>query len=483
MSKSRTQMQPGWMLAPTVSLVLTSCAIGPSFHKPTEALPEHFSRAETIAAAPALDAEFWHRFRDLQLDGLVERALASNRDLQTTVAHYDSATALLRESKFDRYPTITANAQGGHQEVSQDQAFGFPRNFRTYSVGLTATWELDFLGRVRRSVEAQRAEAAASGADVAAMQVAIVGHVASTYMELRGLQERLNAARQNAANQEETLHLVEARAGAGRGTDLDTARAKAQLEVTASRVPALEARIAFDEHLLAVLTGKAPEALIADLDAPRPLPALPSNIDPGTPADLLRRRPDVAAAEARLHAATARVGVATADLFPRLTLLGALGTQAFHSTDLFTQTSTTSLGVLGIDWSFLDLGRVRARIAASHADAAGLLSHYQQTVLLALQDTENALVNYSRTLSEDAELQRAAQDSAEAARIARVRYQAGQIDLFEVLDAERSVLTIQDASADSRARGAIAAVALYQALAGGWPERRKFQSQSREPGV
>jgi outer membrane protein TolC len=179
----------------------------------------------------------------------------------------------------------------------------------------------------------------------------------------------------------------------------------------------------------------------------------------------------VAAAEARLHAATALVGLATADLFPRVTLLGELGSQAHHAQDLFKPISITSLGLVAIDWSFLDIGRVRARIVASRSDAAGLLAQYQQAVLLALQDAENALVNYDRTRSEDSQLQQAAQDSAEAARLAHVRYRAGEIDLFEVLDAERTVLSAQDASADSRARGAVAAVALYQALAGGWAQQ------------
>jgi outer membrane protein, multidrug efflux system len=402
----------------------------------------------------------------------VERALRANNDLRAALARYDNANALLREVKFDRYPTINASASGGHEEVSQDQAFGFPRNFRTYSVGVNASWELDFFGRVRRGVEAQRANVAARAADVATAQVAIAGRVASVYMELRGLQERLRVARENAENQAQTVRLVETRLSAGRGTDFDTARARAQLEVTSSRVPAFEARIALDEHLLSVLTGQLPEALVAELDAPRPLPVLPASIDPGTPADLLRRRPDVASAEAQLHAATALIGVATADIFPRLTLLGELGTQAFHSDALFKPSATTSLGVLNIDWSFLDVGRVRARIAASRSDAAGLLAQYQQTVLGALQDAENALVNYARTRSEDAALQQAAKDGAEAARLARVRYQSGQIDLLEVLDAERTMLQAQDASADSRARSATAAVSVYQALAGGWPQQK-----------
>jgi multidrug efflux system outer membrane protein len=190
-----------------------------------------------------------------------------------------------------------------------------------------------------------------------------------------------------------------------------------------------------------------------------------------TPGDLLRRRSDVTAAEHRLRAATARIGVATADLFPRFTLGGLIGSQAIDSSALFERGSETRLVALGIDWSFLDIGRVRARIAAADAEAEGALARYQQAVLLALEDTENALVRYGRARVEDAHLQRAATDSARAAELARIRYEAGAADLFEVLDAERTRLQAQDAFADARTRSVVGAVALYRAMAGGWPLR------------
>jgi NodT family efflux transporter outer membrane factor (OMF) lipoprotein len=422
------------------------------------------------ASPDAADAEFWQSFEDPQLSALVSRALDANKDLRASLAHYDSANALLRQAKFDYIPTITANALGGHEEVSQALSYGYPRNYYDYSVGANASWELDLFGRVRRSIEAQRAQTAASAEDLAALQVAVVGEVAGTYIQLRGLQERLRITRQNSVNQHETLRLVEARLAAGRGTTFDTARERAQWETTESQVPVLEAQIAVAEHRLAVLTGCPPEALIAELDPAKPLPAVPAKINPGTPADLLRRRPDIAAAEARLHAATAQVGVATADLFPRFSLVGALGTMAVQTGGLFEGGSQTSLAALGIDWSFLDVGRVRARIAASQADATGRLAQYQQTVLLALEDTENALVRYAKTRDEDQQLEGAARDSEQAAALARTRYRAGAIELYEVLDSEHNVLTAKYAFVDSRMRSATAAVALYQALAGGWPQ-------------
>ncbi|NUS38596.1 MAG: efflux transporter outer membrane subunit [Lysobacter sp.] len=463
------------VLALATALFVSACAVGPDYVRPDTPVPAQFAQAPTAGqAAPAIDTEFWRAFGDPELTRLVEDALAANHDLRIALAHYDSANALLRGAKFDYLPTITAQGQASDQRLSADQAPGVARGDRdakSYGVGATASWELDLFGRVRRSVEASRADTAASGADLAALQVAIVGEVASGYFELRGLQERLRVAQDNATNQQETLRLVDARFNAGRGSEFDTSRARAQVESTQARVPALEAQVAVAMHRLAVLTGRAPEALLGELQASSPLPTLPVAPDPGTPGELLRRRPDVAAAEQRLHAATARIGVATADLFPRFTLGGLIGSQAVDAGNLFRRDSETRLVALGIDWSFLDIGRVRARIAATDADAAGELARYQQSVLQALEDTENALVRLDRTRQEDAHLASAARDSANAARLARVRYDAGAADLFEVLDAERTRLQAQDAFADARTRNATSLVALYKAMAGGWPQR------------
>ncbi|AJK49498.1 efflux transporter outer membrane subunit [Burkholderia plantarii] len=507
-------------LAPlALALVMAACTVGPDFRPPsTAALPARFARADAgresaapdvapvasaasassgasvasaasgaganpvppaVAAvsgdAPAAldppDAAFWRGFGDPVLSGLITAALASNPDLRVSIARYDEANALLRNARFDLFPTVTANAQIGHQLISRDQAYGAPRSERdTPSSGanLNASWELDLFGRVRRGVESQRAETAASAADLRAVRVAIAGDVAAAYLDLRGQQERLRIARENAANQRDTLRLIDTRFAAGRGSEFDAARQRAQYETTSSRVAVYEAAIGVDEHRLAVLTGQPPDALIARLDAPAPLPVVPAGIDPGTPAGLLRRRPDVAAAEARLHAATARVGVATADLFPRFTFSGFIGSLT-NSYGVFREGSDQNLAMLGIDWSFLDIGRVRARIAQSDAQAAQQLAQYQQTVLGALEDTENALLRAARTRDEAAALERAAADSARAEQIARARFTAGSIGYFEVLDAQRSRLDAQDAAADSRTRGAAAVVALYKALAGGWP--------------
>ncbi|MCE3284709.1 MAG: transporter [Steroidobacteraceae bacterium] len=480
------------MLAASVMLTLAACAVGPDHRAPQTAVPAVYTSdaariaraaaeagpaaAVTTAAAPlpAPDAPFWQRFEDPLLDELVDTALRENHDLKVALARFDEANALLREARFDHLPTITAGAGVSDSRSSVDELPGASRADRDterYSAQVNLGWELDVFGRVRRNVESQRADVAASAGDLAAVQVAIVGEVARSYLELRGLQQRLAVARSNAGNQRDTLGIVEARLDAGRGTEFDTSRARAQLETTLSRIPAFAAAVDVTMHRLAVLTGQPPGALVARLDAAAGLPRLPDAVDAGAPGELLRRRPDVIAAEQRLHAATARIGVATADLFPRFTLGGLVGTQALESSALFSRDSETRFVALGVDWSFLDVGRVRARIAATDAAASGALAQYESTVLRALEQTENALVRYGHARLEDAHLERSASESARAAELARVRFDAGAADLLDVLDAERSQLQAEDALADGRTRSATALVELYRALAGGWPQR------------
>jgi NodT family efflux transporter outer membrane factor (OMF) lipoprotein len=466
--------------SPLAIALALAIAFGPTSADAKRTHESNFTAPASFSSAPAqgeqLPAElaFWERFGDPALSGLVERALQANTDLRVALARYDSANALLRASRFDQLPTITANATGTHARLSADEAPGLARADRdehSYVADARLSWELDLFGRVRQGVAAQRADTAATAADLQSLQVLIVADVSRSYFRLRGLQERLRVARENVDSQSETLRLVEAGLRAGRGTEFDTSRARAQLATTRSRVPALEAELATTWHRLAVLTGQAPETSPGAIANGQALPALPAPIDPGTPGELLERRPDVAAAQARLAAATARVGVARADLFPRFTLGGLIGSQASDPAGLFQRDGEHRLVALGIDWSFLDFGRVRAHLAAAHADADGEVARYEQVLLRALQETEDALVQLDRARLEDAELAAAAGDSANAAHLARVRYEAGASDLFEVLDAERVNLQAEDAAVQARTRGFEHVVDLYGALAGGWPER------------
>jgi len=464
-------------LASLVLLSSMACSVGPRYKRPDTTLPAQFTAPAApspVSSAPqpeAADAQFWHSFHDPELTALVERALEANNDLKTALAHYDAAKALWRLRKFDRFPTVTASEDAGRQKIAASQAFGYPRNGRYSNSTVNASWELDFFGRVRHNVESQRQQLLASGSDLAAMQVAIAGEVAQTYIDLRGQQDRLRVARQNVENEGRTVKLVEATYSAGRGTQFDLARVRALYESTTSRIPALQAAIALDEHRLAVLCGQLPDALTTELDQEKALPDLPEIIDPGTPANVVRRRPDVSASEQRLHAATEQIGIQTADLFPRVNFAGLLGLFQYHSDSAFDGISPINLAALNIDWSFLDRGRVRARIAASRADGDAQLAQYQQTVLLALQDVEDSLVRYARSREQDDQLHQAAADSKRAADLANVRYREGATGLLDLLDAERVELEYEDAYAASHLQSASAAVGLYKSLAGGWPQQ------------
>jgi outer membrane protein, multidrug efflux system len=457
------------------ALALSACAVGPDYVQPMVPAPAEFERADAeLFTSAEAEAEFWHRFGDPMLTRLVNDALAANHDLRIALSRYEQARALLRHTRYDRYPTVTASGNVGHGRSSADQLPGVPREDRdgeTHEVAVEAAWELDFFGRVRRAVEAGSAEVEASAAELAAAQVSVIGELARSYYELRGLQGQLAVARENADNQRGTLELVVARLDAGRGTQLDASRARAQLESTLAQLSSLEAEVGAATHRIAVLTGRPPAALIDELAATVESPALPEKVATGVPSELLRRRPDIVAAERRLASATARIGVATADLFPRFTLGAMIGSQAASASDLFERDSETRVIALGIDWSFLDAGRVRARIAAADAEAAANMARYEQTILLALEETENALLRYVHVQRERAHLEEAAVAGADAARLARLRYDGGVADFLQVLDAERSQLEIEDRLVQSRARGATALVALYRALAGGWPDR------------
>ena len=462
----------------TIALVLclSACSHASRYVRPTDPTTTPFARSGDVQITDApTEAEFWKSLNDARLSDLIDSALLENHDLRIGLARLNAARALLRETRLDQFPVITASGQAGSGRSSAGQLPGVSRDDRdadSYEGGINAFWELDFFGRVRNTVKAQRAEARAAEADLAALQVLVVGELAQAYFDHEGLLARLNVARTNAINQRDSLQLVDARLNAGRGTEFDTARASAQLQSTLARIPALEAAAAIAEHRIAVLTGREPDALRTTLATPAAQVALPAIVAAGTPGDLLRRRPDVLAAERRLSGAAARIGVATADLYPRFTIGAMIGTQASDVDALFKRDSETRFVALGIDWSFLDIGRVRARMAAADAGAEANLASYQKTVLLALEETQNGFIRYDRALNEREHLRAAATDNTKAATLARLRFNGGITDFLDVLEAERSQLDAQDQLAQSEARTATALIALYKSLAGGWPDRR-----------
>ena len=446
-----------------LAFALTGCAaVGPNYQSPEQAVTPAFDEFDGgiyTDAEPV--AEFWRSLEDPQLSRLVEGALTANHDLRAALAGLQ---------RLDRYPTVTAGASATENRISESEGFGAAsgdRNFRLYDLSTDAFWELDFFGRVRRSIEAADADVGASQADLRTLQVSIAAEVGRTYFELRGQQEQLEVARLNADNQRQTLKLTQARCTAGAGTDFDVARARGLLEATLSRIPALEAGVRTAMHRLAVLNGREPSQLNGELDPQQPLPRLPDAVAVGAPPELLRRRPDVQAAEQRLASATARIGVITADLFPRVTLNGSLGLTSSSLGDLFGRGAVSYGFGPAISWAFLDLGRVRTRIAASDADAEANLALYEGTVLRALEEAENSLVGYARAQGERDRLSESAKANGEAAQLARRRFEGGVADFLQVLDAERTLLESQDSFVRSRTRTATALIAVYRALAGG----------------
>jgi|SRR5690554_2110767 len=451
-------------------LVAAGCAVGPDYEPPELPEADAFSALAKEGANSAHHSDnaelFWRGFNDPLLAELVEHTLQGNHDLQAMLARYQRAASLLRLSRREQWPSITSYARATDQHVADAERGAGAANGSVFDAGVALQWELDLFGRLARVSEAARANLEASGADVQAMQVALVGQLATRYFELRGLQQQLAVAEQNIAFQQGSLNLIKSRVEAGRGTAFDVLRARAQLETTRAAVPELRASIRANMHRIAVLTGQTPQALVAKLQQPMPLPPPVHSLVVGTPGDVLRKRPDVRSAERRVAAASARIGVATADLFPRFTLAGLASSLATDGSDLFSSGSEYRRITLGIDWTFLDTALVNARIDAADAEAAAQLSAYRQAVLLALEETETWLVRHQQARARVAVLEDAVNASRQAVEQAQSRYEKGYIGYFELLTSELELTRIRDAYVRSQTAEALAMVNVYRTVAG-----------------
>ena len=457
------------VLVPCLLGLLSGCMVGPDYQRPQVPAPEAFANQTQEGLSTAeVETLWWHGFQDHTLNQLVDQALAHNHDLRVATARLREARALRLETTFDRYPTVTSQASYTRERTSEALAATDDRDLELYDAGFDASWELDFFGRVRRSIEASTAAVEAAEASRQDVIVSLLAEVARNYFELLGSQNQLAVARRNAENQRQTLDLTIALLQGGRGTELDTSRAEAQLTSTLATIPPLETVVKQAMYRLGVLIGQQPAALEPELSGPLPLPTLPTLVALGRPEDLLRRRPDIRVTERNLAAATADIGVATADLFPRVTFAGSVALQATSFLGLGHGGSDTFAIGPGIFWAAFDLGRVRARIKAADARTEAALAQYEQRVLLALEETENALVNFTRQQARRDLLRTSAQASERAQNLARQRYQFGVADFLTVLDAERTLLEAQDRLADSETQTATALVAVYKALGGGW---------------
>lgn len=464
-------------LAVALVTILSACAVGPDYHRPETPVDASFANAgeegfqenETVRA-------YWTTFDDPLLDTLVDEAVAHNTDLKVAVANLRQSRAAKRLAGFDLFPTVTLSGSYTESLLSRQefpQFGGIPpaaRKFDSADVEFDALWELDLFGRVRRNVEAARADVGAVVAVLQDARVSIIAEVTRNYLVLRGLQDQLALTERNADNQLESYKLTQIRLEAGRGNELDTSRAEAQWSNTRASIPALEASIATTVYRLSVLTGRQPTALSAQLAAPGALPALPVLTSIGTPEQLLRRRPDVRIAERQLAGATARIGVAVGDLFPKVTLTGSIGYLAPTFGAIGEgENRFYSVGP-GISWAAFDLGRVRARIRSARANTDAALANYQGAVLSALEDTEGALISNARARARSEALKTAAAASDKAAELARQRFAGGLVDYLEVLDAERSALSAELLHSQSRTDAATSLVAVYKALGGGWEQ-------------
>ncbi len=477
MFEKRAEIKCGvarWGALAFVGALVAGCAVGPNYRTPVTPVDASFVNAgEPGFAANETVNRYWTTFGDPLLSGLVDDAVGHNKDLQMAAANLRAARAARRLAGFDQFPTATFSGSYTKDLDSAQQLPGIDRHDREFDAadaGFIGLWELDLFGRVRRNVEAARADVGEAAATLQDARVSVIAELSRDYFVLRGLQDQLALTQRNADSQFNTLKLTRARLEAGRGNQLDTARAEAQWQTTLASIPSLEASIATTIYRLSVLTGRQPNALASMLTA-QPAPELPPLNSIGTPEQLLRRRPDIRVAERRLAGATARVGVAMGDLFPKVTLTGSLGYEGPTLSQLGAgDTRFFSLGP-SITWAAFDLGRVRARISSAKAQTDAALAGYEGAVLNALEDTESALVSYGRSQRRRDALQLAAAASVKAADLARRRFEGGLIDFLEVLDAERTALSAELLLSQSRTDAATSLIAVYKALGGGWDLR------------
>jgi multidrug efflux system outer membrane protein len=454
------------ILVATVAALLAACAVGPDYEAPeTAATPFVAAQAAAVSEEP-FEAAWWEQFRDPVLDALIERALTDDLDLKIALARVEESRATLSAARRDRWPGVSAEAARSRSKQPQPGFTDERVEIDSYDAGFATLWELDLFGRVRRGVQAAGADADAAVADLRDAQVLIAAEVARNYVELRGAQKRLNVARQNLGYQQETLELTQVRLELGRGSELDVASAAARLAATEATIPPLVAAEAMAANRLAVLLGQRPGALAAELGFREIAPHL-TTIAVDSPAALLQRRPDIRAAERALAAATARIGVAKADLFPRLTLSGFIGFVAGDADSLGESDSRAWSVTPVLSWAGFDRGTwARVGVAEARADAA--FAGYELAVLRALEETENAFVIYGTHRQRLDSVVEQATASRTAAELARIQYREGALDFLRLLDAERTLLQAEDEVAAAEANLNASVVLIYKALGGGW---------------
>ena len=460
------------ILAAVSALALSACAVGPNYVAPTPTAPATgpfvSSSGSAVRTAPAVEGNWWQLYQDEVLDRLVADALRANTDLRVATARLERARASLREVGADRTPQVGVGGSAQYGRLPAGQNFGGGGRDNWYvDAGLDIAYEVDLFGRVSRNIEAARGDVQAAGADLEAARVAVAAETTRAYADAVSSAERLAVAERIVRLLDQSLTLMRKRERAGLNTPLDSARINALRNQRQAEIPTISAERQSALFRLATLTGRAPAELPAEVGSRRSSLRLDQPIPTGDGATLLARRPDVRAAERRLASATARIGVATADLYPRISLGGSVASTGAGFGNLFGAGPLTWLLGPLLNWS-VNQAPARARIAGAEAESRIALARFDGIVLTALEETETALTSYQRLLERRTALESARSAAQVAARITRARQREGQIDSLELLDAER---TLADAEADVATADAMisrAQVNLFRALGGGW---------------
>lgn len=475
-------------LAPRASALVLMAAIlggctqlplvGPDHEIPRVSLPSNWSTTQSEGRNSANDstrtAQWWRQLGDPQLDALVDDALAGSLDLRLAQARLRQARASRQQAVSGLFPTVSASASASHNKNSSaaggNTGFSGSPSGSIYDTGFDATWEIDIFGGTRRGIEAAAADMASTQANLDNVRVSLVAEVAQNYIQARSYRNRIAIARDNLASQSETLQLTEWRYQAGLAANSDVEQARTTLEQTRASIPDLETGAVAAENRLAVLVGRNPGDLHKQLAEQRPLPAVPDSVATGIPADVLRQRPDLIAAERTLAAETARVGQKMAQRFPSLNLGATFGWQAFSAAALG-GAGTLAHAVSGtLAATLFDGGRLRSAVDIQSAMQEQALIAYQSSVLTALEEVENALTSYAGAHERVGARRAAAQAARNAAQLSRQMYESGLADFQKLLDTERTRLSAEDNLASSEAEQLNSLIKLYKALGGGWEQ-------------
>jgi outer membrane protein, multidrug efflux system len=478
-------MRPAVAILAACLAILAGCAVGPDYQPPKASAPAQQWTSPLVGGetnGPADLAAWWKNFGDTNLDSLMMVAVQSNLTLRVAEVHVREARAERDVVSGSFWPSVGASGSYSRNRYGLNNfpplPPGTPLDYNLYHAGFDATWELDVFGGTRRTIEAAGAEMGAAEFGQRDVLVSLLAEVARNYIGARGYQQRLAIARQNIQVQQEILNLTSNRFETGLSSDLEVQQATALLTATEAEVPALKTGFDQSVHHLAVLMGQPPGALMNEMSDEKPIPLTPPAVPVGLPSDLLQRRPDVQRSERELAAATARIGAAKADLYPKFSLTGFAGVESISTGNLFDYASRYWSAGPTVQWELFQAGSIRANVRVQNARQEQALDAYQQTVLVALEDAENAITAYAREQTRRESLSQSVQADEQALDLATQLYNNGLTDFLHVLDTERSLYAAQDALVQSDQAVSLNLVQLYKALGGGWEAVKEQPSLS-----